>query len=89
MYSTLCITRYTGKIPTVIDNLQSVLPKHVLMQDWLPLNDLIGSSNTKLLISHCGANSQFEVSSYTAHFALSRAKATSTPYTKRYYCSDT
>ena len=52
--------RYAGKIPTS-HNEQRVWPKHVLRQDWVPLNDLLGHVNTRLLISHCGANSQFEV----------------------------
>jgi len=49
-----------------------VWPKHVLRQDWLPLNDLLGHVNTRLLISHCGANSQFEVSIKTRSSAAAR-----------------
>jgi len=57
--------RYAGKIPATINsNEQRVWPKHVFRRDWLPLNDLLGHVNTILLISHCGANSQFEVRKY-------------------------
>jgi len=48
-------------MPTSNGHEQRVWPKHVLRQDWLPLNDLLAHVNTRLLISHCGANSQFEV----------------------------
>ena len=52
----------SDKIPTSSSEEQPIVwPKHVLRQDWLPLNDLLGHANTRLLISHCGANSQFEV----------------------------
>jgi len=58
--------RYSGKIPTSKSDVeQRTWPKHVLRRDWLPLNDLLGHINTKLLINHCGANSQFEVRLYS------------------------
>ena len=64
----------SDKIPTSSSEEQPIVwPKHVLRQDWLPLNDLLGHANTRLLISHCGANSQFEVGgppSMGAHYGM-------------------
>ena len=34
--------------------------KNVMLMDWLPQNDLLGHRNTKLFITHCGRNGQFE-----------------------------
>ena len=57
-----CTCRYAGKIPASWNSSeQGAWPRHVLRRDWLPLNDLLGHENTRLLISHCGASSQFEV----------------------------
>ena len=36
------------------------VPGNVLARSWLPQNDILGHSKTKLFISHCGANSQME-----------------------------
>ena len=36
------------------------LPKHILLQKWVPQNDVLGHRNTKLFLSHSGCNSQFE-----------------------------
>ena len=38
----------------------SETPENVRMLSWIPQNDLLGHNNTKLFITHCGANSQFE-----------------------------
>jgi UDP:flavonoid glycosyltransferase YjiC (YdhE family) len=35
-------------------------PDNVLVMSWIPQNDLLGHNNTKLFITHCGANGQFE-----------------------------
>ncbi|ELU16650.1 hypothetical protein CAPTEDRAFT_49794, partial [Capitella teleta] len=35
-------------------------PANVLVLRWIPQNDLLGHNNTKLFITHCGANGQFE-----------------------------
>ena len=55
------VYRYTGKIPAQSSSEHGEWPKHVLRLQWLPVNDLLGHVNTKLVIYHCGANSQFEV----------------------------
>ena len=39
---------------------ESIIPKNVLVRKWIPQNDLLGHKSTKLLITHCGTNSQFE-----------------------------
>ena len=36
------------------------IPDNVMLYDWLPQNDLLGHRNTKLFITHCGRNGQFE-----------------------------
>ncbi len=36
------------------------IPTHIKLLEWLPQNDLLGHQNTKLFITHCGANGQFE-----------------------------
>lgn len=47
------IWRYDG--PSVSD----VAP-NVHLRKWIPQNDLLGHPNTKIFITHCGANGQFE-----------------------------
>ena len=42
--------------PNQADN----LPTNVLVKNWIPQNDLLGHRNTRLIITHCGANTQFE-----------------------------
>ncbi|ELT96217.1 hypothetical protein CAPTEDRAFT_161256 [Capitella teleta] len=36
------------------------VPDHIKIMEWIPQNDLLGHNNTKLFITHCGANGQFE-----------------------------
>lgn len=36
------------------------LPHHIKVLQWLPQNDLLGHPNTKLFVTHCGNNGQFE-----------------------------
>jgi glucuronosyltransferase len=45
------MSAYTGATP---------IPANVHMVKWLPQADLLGHKNTKLFITHCGANGQFE-----------------------------
>ena len=47
------IIRYTG---SPIEN----IPSNVLVQKWLPQNDLLGHNKTVLFITHCGNNGQVE-----------------------------
>ena len=34
--------------------------KNVLMQDWLPQNDILAHNNTRIFVTHCGNNGQLE-----------------------------
>ena len=36
------------------------VPRNVKILKWLPQNDLLGHPNTRLFITHCGTNGQFE-----------------------------
>ena len=36
------------------------LPSNVKVMPWLPQNDLLGHRNTKIFVTHCGNNGQFE-----------------------------
>ena len=47
------IWRFSGK------HLKNV-PPHVKLVQWLPQNDLLAHPNTKVFVTHCGANGQFE-----------------------------
>ena len=38
----------------------SYVDGNVMLVPWIPQNDLLGHSHTKLFISHCGTNGQFE-----------------------------
>jgi len=41
-------------------NMTSPDPDHLMTSSWLPQNDLLGHKNTKLFVSHCGMNGQYE-----------------------------
>lgn len=41
-------------------NYKSSNPNKVLTSTWVPQNDLLAHSSTKLFVSHCGANGQYE-----------------------------
>nr|KAG5703168.1 hypothetical protein BaRGS_027333 [Batillaria attramentaria] len=41
-------------------NLKSPNPAKILTSPWLPQNDLLGHQNTKVFVSHCGKNGQYE-----------------------------
>ncbi|XP_076438025.1 UDP-glucuronosyltransferase 2A3-like [Babylonia areolata] len=41
-------------------NLTSPHPAKVVTMKWLPQNDLLGHPNTKVFVSHCGNNGQYE-----------------------------
>ncbi|KAH9514632.1 hypothetical protein Btru_023141 [Bulinus truncatus] len=41
-------------------NWTSDRPDKILTLNWIPQNDLLGHKNTKLFISHCGKNGQYE-----------------------------
>ncbi|KAK7491881.1 hypothetical protein BaRGS_00016900 [Batillaria attramentaria] len=41
-------------------NLKSPNPAKILTSPWLPQNDLLGHPNTKVFVSHCGKNGQYE-----------------------------
>ena len=41
-------------------NLTSPDPAKILTSPWLPQNDLLGHPNTKVFVSHCGKNGQYE-----------------------------
>ncbi|XP_076442592.1 UDP-glucuronosyltransferase 2B33-like [Babylonia areolata] len=41
-------------------NLTSPDPKKILTAPWIPQNDLLGHPHTKVFVSHCGKNGQYE-----------------------------
>ncbi|XP_076457528.1 UDP-glucuronosyltransferase 2B13-like [Babylonia areolata] len=41
-------------------NLTSSDPKKILTAPWIPQNDLLGHPHTKVFVSHCGKNGQYE-----------------------------
>lgn len=41
-------------------NLTSPDPERILTSTWIPQNDLLGHPNTKVFVSHCGKNGQYE-----------------------------
>ena len=49
--------RVIWKLPNVS---KDDVPANVYLAKWIPQNDLLAHPNTKLFITHCGANGQFE-----------------------------
>ena len=47
--------RYSKNVPAGVQ-----VPGNVRLMKWIPQNDLLGHTSTRLFISHGGANSQFE-----------------------------
>ncbi|CAL1544430.1 unnamed protein product [Lymnaea stagnalis] len=41
-------------------NLTSPKPDKIMIKHWLPQNDLLGHPKTKVFVSHCGKNGQYE-----------------------------
>jgi glucuronosyltransferase len=41
-------------------NYTSTNPTKVFTSEWIPQNDILAHANTKLFVSHCGANGQYE-----------------------------
>ncbi|BFZ00664.1 hypothetical protein BsWGS_03703 [Bradybaena similaris] len=41
-------------------NITSPDPKQIMTSLWIPQNDLLGHEKTKLFVSHCGKNGQYE-----------------------------
>ena len=41
-------------------NLSSPDPQKILTSPWIPQNDLLGHANTKVFVSHCGKDGQYE-----------------------------
>ncbi|KAL8603350.1 hypothetical protein ACOMHN_039713 [Nucella lapillus] len=41
-------------------NVTSPDPKKILTSPWIPQNDLLGHPHTKVFVSHCGKNGQYE-----------------------------
>ena len=48
------------KTPNRDLNAAITIPSNVHAKSWLPQNDLLGHRNTKLFITHCGNNGQYE-----------------------------
>ena len=46
--------RYTGK------NAPQELPSNIKLSKWLPQNDILGHPKTRLFVTHCGNNGQYE-----------------------------
>lgn len=52
---------FIWKFPTKSSGLNNVdIPDNVYMFDWLPQNDCLGHNKTRLFITHCGNNGQYE-----------------------------
>ncbi|XP_059155332.1 UDP-glucuronosyltransferase 2B15-like [Physella acuta] len=41
-------------------NMTSPVPTKIMTSHWIPQNDLLGHAKTKVFVSHCGKNSQYE-----------------------------
>ncbi|CAG5130365.1 unnamed protein product [Candidula unifasciata] len=41
-------------------NITSPEPNHIMTSKWIPQNDLLGQEKTRLFVSHCGKNGQYE-----------------------------
>ena len=46
------------KTPSLPAELHQLVPPNVHLLQWLPQNDLLGHSNTKVFVTHCGSNGQ-------------------------------
>ncbi|CAL1544428.1 unnamed protein product [Lymnaea stagnalis] len=46
-------------------NLTSPRPDKIMISKWLPQNDLLGHPKTKVFVSHCGKNGQYEALHHT------------------------
>ena len=52
--------RTTFRILWTYPKVPKDLPSNVKIMKWLPQNDILGHPKTKLFITHCGSNGQFE-----------------------------
>ena len=43
-----------------LEPIDCAVPDNVLIRKWIPQNDLLGHRNTRLFITHCGSNGQYE-----------------------------
>ena len=41
-------------------NCETKIVNNTMEMPWIPQNDVLGQANTKLFISHCGNNAQYE-----------------------------
>jgi hypothetical protein len=50
------VWKFARKNSSMLEN----VPKNVLLKPWLPQNDVLGHPKTRLFITHCGNNGQYE-----------------------------